>query len=71
MLASKVIVAQAQELLDLLACPKCHGGLRSVESPDGFACEGCGLLYALDDGLPNMLIDEAKAWPPSRDRSPV
>lgn len=63
MLAAEVIVAQAQELLDLLACPKCHGALRSVGGPDGYVCEGCKLFYALDDGLPNMLIDEAKSWP--------
>lgn len=23
----------------------------------------CKLFYALDDGLPNMLIDEARPWP--------
>ena len=57
------IVAQVQEFLELLACPKCHGALRSAPKPEGFVCEGCKLFYALDDGLPNMLIDEARAWP--------
>jgi hypothetical protein len=72
MLPPEVHVAQAQEFLELLACPKCHGALRGVDGPEGFACEGCKLFYALDDGLPNMLIDEARAWPlvvPARDGS--
>jgi uncharacterized protein YbaR (Trm112 family) len=57
----------AQELLDLLACPKCHGtlGAHSSESGEttGFICAACKLFYASDDGLPNMLIDEARPWP--------
>jgi uncharacterized protein YbaR (Trm112 family) len=52
-----------QSLLDLLACPKCHGKLARINSPDGFACERCALFFAIEDGLPNMLIEEAKAWP--------
>lgn len=53
----------APQLLDLLACPKCHGELHQVAGPDGFVCGACSLFYALNDGLPNMLIDEAKPWP--------
>jgi uncharacterized protein YbaR (Trm112 family) len=34
-----------------------------VKAPEGFACAKCALFYAVDDGLPNMLIDEAKSWP--------
>jgi uncharacterized protein len=56
-------VAQVQEFLELLACPKCHGALRTVQGPEGLLCEGCKLFYAVDDGLPNMLIDEARSWP--------
>ena len=58
---------QDAALFSLLACPKCHGTLQRVErraeSPEGFACAGCKLFFAVDDGLPNMLIDDAKAWP--------
>lgn len=59
-----------QNLLDLLVCPKCHSKLRAIdavagpESATGFACESCRLLYASEDGLPNMLIDQASAWTP-------
>src|SRR5262249_5744999 len=56
-------VPQPPALLDLLACPKCHAELLRVESPEGFACEPCQLFYAVEDGLPNMLIDDAKTWP--------
>jgi uncharacterized protein YbaR (Trm112 family) len=56
-------VPQEQALFDLLACPKCHGTLLRVEHPVGFACETCALFYAVEDGLPNMLLDDAKAWP--------
>ena len=57
------MVQKEQSLLDLLACPKCHGGLARISQPEGFACEACRLFYAVDDGLPNMLIDDAKPWP--------
>ena len=56
-------MAQAQDFLDLLACPKCHGSLRTTQAPEGLVCEGCKLFYVVDDGLPNMLIDEARPWP--------
>ena len=61
---------RTEELLDLLACPKCHAKLRAVSASDpekgsmqGLVCEGCKLLYALEDGLPNVLIGEARTWP--------
>ena len=56
-------MTQLDSLIDLLACPKCHGDLRRSATPDGFACERCALFYAVEDGLPNMLIDDAKPWP--------
>ena len=52
-----------EELLELLACPKCHGGLEANADPEGFACAPCSLFYRVDDGLPNMLVDEARPWP--------
>jgi uncharacterized protein YbaR (Trm112 family) len=57
---------KVEELLDLIACPKCHAKLRAVEASDhktGLLCDSCKLLYAYEDGLPNMLISEARAWP--------
>ncbi len=48
-----------QELLDILACPKCKGEIRLNESKDGLICDACRLLYPIKDDIPVMLIDEA------------
>ena len=48
------------ELLDILACPKCKGDIRLNESEDGLICDSCKLLYQIKDGIPVMLIDEAQ-----------
>lgn len=49
----------SQDLLEILCCPKCKGDLTVTASPEGLACESCGLLYPIRDGIPVMLIDEA------------
>jgi uncharacterized protein len=54
-------MALSQELLDILACPKCKGDLRLTEKEDGLICEACKLLYPIKEGIPIMLIDEAQA----------
>jgi uncharacterized protein YbaR (Trm112 family) len=48
-----------QELLDILACPKCKGDIRLNESGDGLICDACRLMYPIKDDIPVMLIDEA------------
>ncbi len=52
-------MAVSQDLLDILACPKCKGELRLTERQDGLACKACKLLYQIKDDIPIMLIDEA------------
>ncbi len=49
----------SQELIEILACPKCKGSLEKVEEPEGFTCKACDLLYKVEDDIPNFLIDEA------------
>jgi len=49
-----------QELLEILACPKCKGDLRLTEKEDGLICDKCKLLYEIKDDIPIMLIEEAK-----------
>jgi len=49
-----------KELSEILACPKCKGPLDSCQEPEGFACPACNLLYRVEDGIPNFLIEEAK-----------
>jgi len=50
----------SQELLDILACPKCKGELQMTEKQDGLACQVCKLVYPIREDIPVMLIDEAK-----------
>jgi len=53
----------SKELLEILACPKCKGDIRLNEAGDGLICDRCRLLYEIRDGIPIMLIDEAKPLP--------
>lgn len=49
------------ELLEILVCPKCKGALEyHPEPPETLTCHACRLVYAVEDGIPIMLIDEAK-----------
>ena len=48
------------ELLEILACPKCKGGIRLNPTQDGLICDQCRLLYEIRDDIPIMLIDEAR-----------
>ena len=50
----------SQELLDILACPKCKGDIYLNDAKDGLICDKCHLLYEIKDDIPIMLIDEAK-----------
>jgi hypothetical protein len=54
-----------KELLEILACPKCKGDLLLTEKEDGLICRGCNLLYEIRDGIPIMLISEAKDLGPA------
>jgi uncharacterized protein YbaR (Trm112 family) len=53
-------MAISQELLDILACPKCKGELQITEKQDGLVCQACKLVYPIREDIPVMLIDEAK-----------
>jgi uncharacterized protein YbaR (Trm112 family) len=49
------------DLLELLRCPLGKAPLRLEGST--LVCTKCGLTYAIEDGIPNMLIEEAKLPP--------
>ncbi|MGD2272696.1 MAG: Trm112 family protein [Desulfobacterales bacterium] len=53
-------MAIKQELLDILACPKCKGDIYLNKTQDGLICDNCKLIYEIKDDIPIMLIDEAK-----------
>jgi uncharacterized protein YbaR (Trm112 family) len=51
-----------KNLLDILVCPKCKGELEYEVDGEAEAllCHLCALRYEIDEGIPIMLIDEAK-----------
>jgi uncharacterized protein YbaR (Trm112 family) len=51
-----------QELLDILACPKCKGSLDYKPEDEQLICQNCRLIYPVKDDIPVMLIDEAKKY---------
>jgi uncharacterized protein YbaR (Trm112 family) len=48
------------DLLEVLACPKCKQKVELSDDGDSLVCEHCRLRYAIVDGIPVMLIDEAQ-----------
>lgn len=49
-----------QELMNILACPKCKGKVNYNKAGNGLVCQACKLEYPIRDDIPVMLIDEAK-----------
>ncbi len=49
-----------QELLDILACPKCKGEVQLENGGSSLVCHNCSLKYRIEDDIPVMLIDEAE-----------
>jgi uncharacterized protein YbaR (Trm112 family) len=47
-------------LLEILACPDCTSPLRADEAASELVCTGCGLAYPVRDGIPVLLVDEAR-----------
>jgi uncharacterized protein YbaR (Trm112 family) len=50
----------SDELLEILACPKCNGPIELTSGGDRLACSVCRLLYPIRDRIPVMLIEEAE-----------
>jgi uncharacterized protein len=49
-----------RQLLEILVCPKCKGELDYREAENALDCRTCRLRYEVRDGIPIMLIEEAK-----------
>jgi hypothetical protein len=48
------------DLLEILVCPQCKGTLDYRTAPkEELVCNKCRLIYAVEDDIPIMLIDEA------------
>lgn len=52
-------MALSQELKEILVCPACKGELDFQEAEGRIVCAACRLVYAIDEGIPNMLVEEA------------
>jgi uncharacterized protein YbaR (Trm112 family) len=48
------------DLLDILACPACKGGLQLDGGDRKLLCLSCGLAFPIRDGIPVMLVAEAE-----------
>ena len=49
------------ELLEIIVCPACHGELSLTDGAGAeLVCQGCGLAYPVRDGIPVLLVDEAR-----------
>jgi uncharacterized protein len=49
----------AQELSEILVCPRCKGEIRAMDDEPCLVCRACRLKYPIVDGIPIMLVDEA------------
>ena len=49
-----------KELIDILACPKCKGGLDLRTDESAFECGACKLAYLVVDDIPNFILEEAQ-----------
>jgi len=48
------------QLVEKLACPKCHGALDYREAENRLTCRNCRLAYRVTDDIPVLEIDEAE-----------
>ena len=51
-----------EDILKILACPKCQGDLLLVENATGLACQACRLRYPIEKNIPVLLIEDAEEW---------
>ncbi|MBI4905233.1 MAG: Trm112 family protein [Acidobacteria bacterium] len=53
-------MAISKELLEILVCPACKSDLEMRADQSGLKCVSCRRVYPIRDGIPVMLIDEAR-----------
>ncbi|MFA4016641.1 MAG: hypothetical protein RUDDFDWM_001751 [Candidatus Fervidibacterota bacterium] len=53
-------VKRLREILDILACPACKGDIKISDDETHLICEGCGRQYEIRNGIPIMLLEDAK-----------
>lgn len=50
-------------LLDILVCPVCKAKLDYQKADSELVCKPCKLAFPIRDGIPVMLVDEARQLP--------
>jgi uncharacterized protein YbaR (Trm112 family) len=50
----------SQDLLDILRCPLDPGHTRLSQDGDALVCQRCRVKFAVKDGFPNMVVEEAE-----------
>lgn len=48
------------KLLEILACPVCKAKLDLDNNHNELICHKCKLAYPIDEGIPVMLVDQAR-----------
>jgi len=50
----------AKDLLEILVCPECKKPVVPTAAQDELKCPQCRRVYPIRDGIPIMLVDEAR-----------
>ena len=52
-----------KKILDILVCPvpECRKPLTLAADENSLTCSACGRVYPVRDGIPILLVEEAKA----------
>jgi uncharacterized protein len=53
-------MAAEEDLVSLLACPRCLGGLQPLQGAGGLVCARCRCTYPVRDGVPDLLPESAR-----------
>lgn len=48
-------------LLEIIVCPQCRSALFIDVDRDELLCNACALAYPVREGIPVMLVDEARS----------
>ena len=52
------------QLRKIIACPQCHGPLTDrdpLAGPPELICAACSLAFPITDGIPVLLLDDARS----------
>ena len=53
-------------LLEIMACPVCHGDLEYDLKKEMISCQDCGRMYPVEQGIPVMLPERAIEGKPAQ-----